>query len=191
MESGLNEEFLGEEYQNFDLDKENIDYSLGTGKRETGPESFKNKGFFEKLDEGDHYKPQTEFNKNEKKFDKKTSFARKGSFAENSNILKKKTNRDEPQAKKEEKMKSEMDITLKYKTEVDKADDKKVYEMFNNEPFLDFYEERNESELINLMDNDEVLPDPEVNITKKIYTTQNKFDVQETFNMILSKNINE
>jgi len=25
-----------------------------------------------------------------------------------------------------------MDITLKYKTEVDKADDKKVYEMFNN-----------------------------------------------------------
>ena len=84
-----------------------------------------------------------------------------------------------------------MDITLKYKTEVDKADDKKVYEMFNNEPFLDFYEERNESELINLMDNDEVLPDPEVNITKKIYTTQNKFDVQETFNMILSKNNNE
>ena len=84
-----------------------------------------------------------------------------------------------------------MDITLKYKTEVDKADDKKVYEMFNNQSFLDFYEERNESELINLMDNDEILPDPEVNITKKIYTTQNKFDVQETFSMILSKNNNK
>ena len=85
-----------------------------------------------------------------------------------------------------------MEITLKNKTEVDKAQNEKIYEMFNNDLFFDYDEGgRNDSELINLMDNDEAIPDPEVNITKKIYTTQNKFDVQETFNMILSKNKNE
>ena len=41
------------------------------------------------------------------------------------------------------------------------------------------------------MDNDEALPDPEVNVTKKIYTTQINFDVQETFNMVLSTNLNK
>ena len=127
MESGLNEEFLGEDYQNFDVYKENEEHSIGTGKKETGPETFKNKGLFEKIDESDQYKPQTEFNKNEKKLDKKTSFARKGSLAGNSSknlpkILWKKTNRDEP-----EKTKSEMDITLKNKTEFDKVESEKKF----------------------------------------------------------------
>ena len=199
MESGVNEEFLGEDYQNFDVYKENEEHSIGTGKKETGPETFKNKGLFEKIDESDQYKPQTEFNKNEKKLDKKTSFARKGSLAGNSSknlqkILRKKTNRDDPEPKQKEKRKSEMDITLKNKTEVDKVEsEKKIYEMFNNNDLFLEYDEggRNESDLINLMDNDEAIPDPEVNITRRIYTTQNKFDVQETFNMVLSSNINK
>ena len=109
-------------------------------------------------------------------------------------ILRKKTNRDDPEPKQKEKRKSEMDITLKNKTEVDKVEsEKKIYEMFNNNDLFYEYDEggRNESELINLMDNDEALPDPEVNVTKKIYTTQINFDVQETFNMVLSTNLNK
>jgi hypothetical protein len=35
------------------------------------------------------------------------------------------------------------------------------------------------------------MPDPEVNVTRRIYTTQNKFDVQETFNMVLNSNTNK
>ena len=192
MEPGINEGFLGEEYQNFGLYKENEELSIGTGKKETGPETF------EKLDESDLHKPQTEFNKNEKKFDKKNSFVRKGSLAGNSSknlpkILRKKTNREEPEPKKKEKTKSEMDITLKYKTEVDKVEsENKIYEMFNNDLFSEYEEGgRNESDLINLMDNDEALPDPEVNVTRRIYTTQNNFDVQETFNMVLNPSVNK
>ena len=69
-------------------------------------------------------------------------------------IIWKKTNRDEP-----EKTKSEMDITLKNKTEFDKVERfKKIYEMFNNNDLFYKYDEggRNESELINLMDNDDL-----------------------------------
>ena len=194
MEPGVNEDFLGEDYQNFDAYKENEEFSIGTG-----PETFQNKGFFEKLEQSDQYKPQTEFNKNEKKLNQKPNCARKGSLAGNSSknlpkILKKKTNRDEPEPKKKEKTKSEMDLTLKNKTEVDKVEsEKKIYEMFNNNDLFLEYDEggRNESDLINLMDNDEAIPDPEVNITRRIYTTQNKFDVQETFNMVLSSSINK
>ena len=195
MEPGVNEEFLGEDYQNFDAYKENEEYSIGTGKKETDLESFQKKGSFEKIDELDQYKPQTEFNKNEKKFGQKASFARKRSLAGNlEKILKKKTNRDEPEVKKKEKTKSEMDLTLKNKTEVDKEEsEKKIYEMFNSADLFFEYDEggRNESDLINLWDNDEAMPDPEVNVTRRIYTTQNKFDVQETFNMVLNSNTNK
>ena len=96
MDPGINENFLGEDYQKYiDIDKENADYSIENGKKETGPETFQNKGSFEKPDESDLYKPQTEFNKNEKKFAQKASFMRKRSIAGNSskdlsNILKKK-----------------------------------------------------------------------------------------------------
>ena len=195
MEPGVNEEFLGEDYQNFDVYKENEEYSIGTGKKEKDLETFQKKGSFDKIDESDQYKPQTEYNKNEKKMGKKASFARKRSLAGNlEKILKKKTNRDEPEVKKKEKTKSEMDFTLKNKTEVDKEEsEKKIYEMFNSNDLFFEYDEgrRNESDLINLMDNDEAIPDTEVNVTRRIYTTQNNFDVQETFNMVLSSNINK
>ena len=53
-----------------------------------------------------------------------------------------------------------MDITLKNKTEFDKVEsEKKIYEMFNNNELFYEYDEggRNESELINLMDNDDLI----------------------------------
>ena len=100
MESGVNIEFLGEEYQNFDLD-----IPQEQEREKHAQRVFKIKVFLRSL------MNRTIINLkksliNEKKFDKKTSFARKGSFAENSNILKKKTNRDEPKPKEEEKIKS-------------------------------------------------------------------------------------
>ena len=164
----------------------------GFAKNETN-EEMHNNAKFEKIDESENNKPQTEFNK---KPNPKIKIKRKNSLAGNlPSILQKKTNRADGPTKKKKKTKNDMDLTFKNKTEVeyDKSEnEKKLYEIFNQEAcieqaFIDLYDQPAESgDFVNMMNSDEVIPDPEVNQTRQIYTTQNNFDVQETFNMVLS-----
>ena len=85
-----------------------------------------------------------------------------------------------------------MDLTLKNKTEIeyDKSKNEKLlYEMYNQEAFLDLYDQPAESgDFINLMNNDEAIPDTEVNETRQIYKTENNLNAPETFDMILTSN---
>ena len=164
-----------------------VDHDNRYGKNETNEEIHSN-AIFEKINE-EKNKPQTEFSK---KPNQKKQIKHKNSLAENSsNILQKKTNRDDESTKKKKKTKNDMELTLKNKTEIDynKEDrEKQFYDMFNQEEaYLDFYDQpAGTGDLANLMNSDEAIPDPEVNQTRQIYTTQNNFDVQETFNMVLS-----
>ena len=191
-------DFFGDDYQNL-VDNIYNNPSLGTGKNETGADSPHYNGIFEKINL-DKY-PQTELSKDGKK--EKTNLKHKNSVALNSskeldNILNKKTNRDEKKNKKKRKTKTEMDITLKNKTEINceekkKENEKKIYEMFNQEPFFDVYGNADEigpsGDLYDMMNNDEA--NPEVNQTKSVYTTQLNVDIQEAFNMVLTSSLNK
>ena len=191
-------DFFGDDYQNL-VDNIYNNPSLGTGKNETGVDSPYNNGIFEKINL-DKY-PQTELSKDGKK--EKGNLKHKNSVALNSskeldNILNKKTNRDEKKNKKKRKTKTEMDISIKNKTEINyeekkKENEKKIYELFNQEAFYDVYGDGDEVEraddLFELMNNDN--GNPEVNQTKSVYTTQINYNVQETFNMILSSQENK
>ena len=157
------------------------------GKNETNEDMHHN-AFFEKINESERNKPQTEFNK---KPNLKNQQKRKNSLAENpSNILQKKTSRVDGPTKKKKKTKNDMDLTLKNKTEIeyDKSKNEKVlYEMFNQEEaFLDLYDEPAESgDLANLMNSAYT----EVNKENlQIYKTENNLDIPESFDMILSSN---
>ena len=201
MELGEDENILRDDYQNY-VDNQNYNPSFGTGKNETGAESHHGHDIFEKFNDIDKYYPQTELRREDKKEKVKTNLKRKKSVIGNSskdldNILNKKTSRDE-KIEKKKKNKSEMDFTLKYKTEINyeekkKENEKKIYELFNQEAFYDVYGDGDEVEraddLFELMNNDN--GNPEVNQTKSVYTTQINYNVQETFNMILSSQENK
>ena len=159
------------------------------GKNETNEDMHHN-AKFEKINESEKNKPQTEFNK---KLIPKNQEKRKSSLVENSlNILQKKTSRADGPTKKKKKTKNDMDLTLKNKTEIeyDKSKNEKLlYEMYNQEAFLDLYDQPAESgDFINLMNNDEAIPDTEVNETRQIYKTENNLNAPETFDMILTSN---
>ena len=156
----------------------------GFGKNETN-EDMHHKAFFEKINESERNKPQTEFNK---KPNPKNIIKRKNSLDEKpSNILQKKTSRADGPTKKKKKAKNDMDITLKNKTEIE-YDKSNIYEIFNREEeaFLDLYDEPADSgDLANLMNSAYT----EVNNEKlQIYKTENNLDIPESFDMILSSN---
>ena len=163
------------------------------GKNETNEDKHYN-GPFGMINELEK-KPQTELGK---KPNHKNKINRKNSLAEKpSNVLKKKKNRPDEPTKKKKKTKidkDEMEISVKNKTEIEydkKEIEKKLYEDYNNNeiPYYDFYDQPQESgDFANLMNSDEAFAGLEVNQTRQIYTTTNNFDVQETFNMILSSN---
>jgi len=159
------------------------------GKNETNEDMHHN-AYFEKINESEKNKPQTEFSKRP---NPKNQMKRKNSLAENSsNILQKKTSRADGPTKKKKKTKNDMDLTLKNKTEIeyDKSERKKlIYEVYNQEEFFDDYPQPAESgDLINILNSDEAIPDTEVNETRQIYRTENNLNVPETFDMILSSN---
>lgn len=175
------------------------------GKNESVMNGSPNKEMFEKIEDikYDHHK--TELNKDEKKPKDKIKIKHKNSISGNSsnnliNVLQKKKNRDDGEKTKKKtkkKTKSEMDSTLKYKSELNleakkKDNEKKIYEMFNNEePFLDLYKNPEESsgDLFDIINNDNA--NVEVSQKKQIYNTQvNKEIIPETFNMILSSENN-
>ena len=88
-----------------------------------------------------------------------------------------------------------MDFTLKNKTEVNCEDKKKeieekVYSMYNQEQYFDFYDTPPVTgDLFNVMNEDEA--SAEVNITKPIYNTTVNKEIPETFKMCISSEINQ
>ena len=105
--------------------KKNEEYSIGTGKKETGPETFQNRSLFENLMNQTNTNLKQSLIKMKKSLIKRQVLQGKVVWLEIKNlpkILWKKTNRDEP-----EKTKSEMDITLKNKTEFDKVESEKKF----------------------------------------------------------------
>ena len=190
---------FGEEYQIFD--DPNFNPSQGTGKNDTGANTHKNNSNFDKINELEEYQyPQTELKKNDKKTKEIFKVKHKNSIAGNSSkelskILQRKTSRAEASTKKKKKTKSEMDFTLKNKTEVNCEDKKKeieakVYSMYNQEQYFDFYDTPPVTgDLFNVMNEDEA--SAEVNITKPIYNTTVNKEIPETFKMCISSEINQ
>ena len=138
--------FGGSEYENFtDL------HSKLTAKNEPVMNGSLNKAMFEKIEDIKFGHHQTELNKDEKKPKEKTKMKHKNSISGNSsndliNVLQKKTNRDggeKTKKKKTKKTKSEMDFTLRHKTELNleekkKENEKRIYQMFTDgQPYID------------------------------------------------------
>ena len=208
------DDIFGEEYKNYDL-LPNLNISEFTGKNETVVENSPNKPIFERIEEKElqnlHHQTELSRDKDDKSNKEKLKIKKKKSFCDDSlkdssNILNKKTNRDEDQkVKKKEKIKkrkSKMEITSKNYTEINNYEeikkenekkiyeayqnDKKIYESFNQEQFLDMYVDQAPSggdlfEAINEEDSN-----AEVNKSKPSYNTQVISNIQETFNMIIS-----
>ena len=177
-----------------------------TGKNEIGMNESPNKGMFEKIQDlkFDHH--QTELNKDEKKTKEKIKMKHKNSISGNSsnnliNVLQKKTNREggeKTKKKNKKKTKQEMDLTLKHRTKTEinyedkkKENEKKIYEMFNDDqPFIDVYEDQigSSGDLFDMMNNDDA--NVEVSQKKPVYNTQVSMEIPESFNMIISSEFN-
>ena len=177
-----------------------------TGKNEIGMNESPNKGMFEKIQDlkFDHH--QTELNKDEKKTKEKIKMKHKNSISGNSsnnliNVLQKKTNREggeKTKKKNKKKTKQEMDLTLKHRTKTEinyedkkKENEKKIYEMFNDDqPFIDVYEDKigSSGDLFDMMNNDDA--NVEVSQKKPVYNTQVSMEIPESFNMIISSEFN-
>ena len=187
-------DLLGGDYLNY-LNKEVYPNDI---KNETLKDYIDYKGDFEKINEIKYYHPQTELNKEDQKTKKKNEIKHKNSINGNSSkdlfkILQKKTTRDgEKKTKKKKKTKTDMEISVKNKTEINyedkkKENEKKLYDMFNNEAYIDVYEYPSPSgDLFNMIDKEE--PNAEVNQEKPIYNTQLNHEIPESFNMIISSN---
>ena len=131
------------------LEQLNNNFSMGTGRNETGVDSNQNKHNFEKIEEIKILHFQTEKNKSNQKTIEKNKFKHKNSLdsSKDSKILQKKKLREEKE--KTKKSKSEMDYTLKNKTEINeenkKKNEKNVYTQFNQDNFnnyIDVYEDQ-------------------------------------------------
>ncbi len=192
------EDIFGEDYLNFD--KLNYNISQGTWKNDTGANTHKNNPKFDKNNDLEEYQyPQTELNKDKKKTKEKFKIKHKNSIAENSpefsKILQKKTSRAEAPTKKRKKTKSDMDFTLKNKTEVNREDKKKeieskVYSMYNQEHFFDIYETPSATgDFFNSINEDEA--SAEVNNSKPIYNTTINNEIPESFKMCISSELNQ
>lgn len=204
------DDIFGEDYKNYDI-LPNLNISKLTGKNEkneTVMENSPNKPLFEKIEEKEfeNFHHQTELNKDDKKGKEKPKTKHKKSFAgeslkDSSNILKRKTTREyEEKGKKKDKnkkTKSKMDsIPKNPRTELNyedikKENEKKIYEAFNQDQFYDMYEERSPEagDLLNLMNEEEA--NAEVNKNKPSYYTQVNSNIPETFNMIISSEVNQ
>ena len=181
-------------------DQINNNFSIGTGRNETGADSNQNNHNFEKIEEMEILHFQTEKNKSNQKTIEKNKSKHKKSLASTKDlakILQKKKLREEKE--KTKKSKSEMDYTLRNKTEINKEDkkkkEKKVYELFNQynfNSFNDVYEElKGSGDLLDIMNedlNEEKLP--EVNKKKSIYKTEINNEIPETFKMAISSELN-
>ena len=193
------EDIFGEDYKNFD--KLNYNFSQGTWKNDTGANTHKNNPKFDKNNDLEEYQyPQTELNKDKKKTKEKFKIKHKNSIAENSpefsKILQKKTSRAEAPTKKRKKTKSDMDFTLKNKTEVNREDKKKeieskVYSMYNQEHFFDIYDTPSSAtgDFFNSINEDEA--SAEVNNPKPIYNTTINNEIPESFKMCISSELNQ
>lgn len=184
------------------LEQLNNNFSMGTGRNETGVDSNQNKHNFEKIEEIKILHFQTEKNKSNQKTIEKNKFKHKNSLdsSKDSKILQKKKLREEKEkTKKSKKTKSEMDYTLKNKTEINeenkKKNEKNVYTQFNQDNFnnyIDVYEDQKGSgDFFDTMNEDlnkENLP--EVNKTKPIYKTEINNEIPEAFKMIISSELN-
>ena len=111
-EKDLEKDIFGD----FDGNLNNI-YSIGTGRNETGADSYKNNNNFEKIEEFKPLHYQTELNKSNQKTKEKNKFKHKNSIAGNSSkdlekILQKKKFRNDKEKTKKKKTKSEMDFTI-------------------------------------------------------------------------------
>ena len=200
-EKDLEKDIFGD----YDFENFNNIYSIGTGRNETGADSNKNNNNFEKIEgfEALHY--QTELNKSNQKTKEKNKFKHKNSFAGNSSkelekILQKKKFRNDKERTKKKKTKSEMEFTtLKNETEINyeekkKENQKRIFEMYNQENFTDFndvYEEmKGSGDLFDHADidfNEEVIP--EVNKTSKVYKTELNNKIPESLKMFISSEI--
>ena len=189
-------DFFGTDYQDYINDKGhfNLNPSIGTGKNETGTNTPGNNSMFEKIDDLNNYHPQTELRKDNIKNKEKKH---KNSIVENSSknlskILQKKKTRGDGPTKKRKKTKSEMDFTLKNKTEINpeikkKEIEKKIYEMYNNE-YFDLYDDNNNDhsgDMLNMINDDD--PNAEVNKIKPEYKSQIN-DIPESLDMFISSN---
>ena len=191
-------DFFGLDFQNY-IDKEpfNANPSMGTGKNETGTNTPGNNSMFDKIDELNNYHPQTELKKDGIKIKEKYKLKHKNSIAVNSSndlskTLQKKKARGDAPTKKRKKTKSEMDFTLKTRTEINpeikkKERDKKFYEMFNQEHYYDVYDDdAPNDDMLNMMNDDD--PNAEVNKIQPEYKSQMNSSIPESLDMVISTN---
>lgn len=189
------ENYVGIDYQDYD-EKQKQEWANPsyTGKNETVANNPGKKSLLGIIYEKEQYHPQTELKLNEKKIKEKFEI-RKNSISGNSTkdlkngILKKKTSRCVDEIpKKKPKAKSDMDLTYKNKTEINREVNHTVYDKFNLEPFYnDLFEEKPPSgDLFDAMNNDD--PNAEVNQIKPEYKSQINPSLPESLNMIISSN---
>ena len=131
------ENIFGQDFQEYlNKDHFNLNPSLGTGKNETGANTSGNNSLFEKIDEINNYHPQTELKKDDIKNKEKFRFKPKknierNSFKDLNKVLQKKTSRGDVPTKKRKKTKTDMDYTLKNKTEINPEIKKKRFRKKN------------------------------------------------------------
>ena len=183
---------FGEDYNYFDKE------GIGAGKNQTGYENVPTdeNNFIRShdLQENNKKYPQTELNNSEQIFKVKNRInnERNSSTKELPKVLNRKKSRaDEAIPKKKRKTKTNMDITLKSKTEVNTEDKKKekkdVFEKYNQTAFFDIYERPGDSGDIYDTLNDED-PNAEVNKIMPTYNSVVNHSIPESFDMCISEN---
>ena len=184
--------YLGIDYQDYDekQKQERINPSY-KGRNETVANNPGKNSLLGIIYEKEQYHPQTELKPKEKKIKeiRKNSISGNSTKDLKSGVLKKKTSRYVDEIpKKKQKTKSDMDLTLKNKTEINREVKNEIYDKFNQEAFYnDFYEEKVPSgDLFDFMNNDD--PNAEVNKIKPEYKSQINPSLPETFDMKISSN---
>ena len=203
LEEDANEQNVIGDYQNFLEEPQYLD-EINQKKNDTLKDNASNNDIFEKINEIGNFHHQTELNKEDLKTKEHKKIKHKNSISGNSTndlfkALKKKTNREgEKRAKKKKKTKTDnMDFSLKNKTELNnyedikKENEKKIYDAFNNEEYFDVYGDQQQDpsgDLFNLMNEEHTIN--EVNQSRPVYNTQMDREIPESFNMIISSEIN-